>query len=63
MTTEYQFDTQDEIDVFIESMFENEKNISADDIKKRAERYKFADEQVKNRFIQTGIKRLNEASK
>ncbi|MCW2456985.1 UNVERIFIED_ORG: hypothetical protein M2414_004746 [Rahnella aquatilis] len=53
-TTEYQFDTKEEITDFIEELFKNPKERSVESIIYRSEQMKFASAELKEFFVKQG---------
>lgn len=58
MISKFQFDTQDEINQFMDSMFSNQKNITENEVLYQADTHKFATAEVKKMFIESGIARI-----
>ncbi len=55
------FDTREEIDQFLESMFKNSQNITLEEILFRADHKNFATQDLRDYFIQAGKNALEKA--
>lgn len=59
--SEFVFDTREEIDQFVEGMFNNSQSITLDEILFRADHKNFATQDLRDYFIQAGKNALEKA--